>query len=104
MDLKITGYNRQSYIKPSVSPREGQISFCAHPDFYSLKKNYDVAASSYFRRGQIYGSPCDEFIDIVHLFGRIFHEPFTKPQKMLIAGIGDSQEVLSYLAVIKSIL
>ena len=104
MDLKITGYNSPSYIKPSVSSRGSRIAFCAHPDFYALRKNYDVVVSSYFRRGQRYGSPCNEFIDIVHLFGKIFHEPFIKPQKMLIAGIGESQEVFSYLAVIKNMI
>ena len=79
-------------------------SFCAHPDFYALRRNYDVTASSYFRRGQAFGSPCDSFADIVMTFSKIFSRPFIKPQKMLIAGIGDSQEVFSYLAVIKRML
>lgn len=99
MNLTIN-YNPRFYSQQKT----GHPTFCAHPDFYALKKNYNVSASSYFRRGETYGSPSNDFIDIVQLFGKIFHEPFVKPQKMLIAGIGDSQEVFSYLAVIKRMI
>lgn len=100
MNLTVQPYklSANSYVKKK------NPSFCAHPDFYALKKNYDVKASSYFRRGQMFGSPCDGFADIVMTLSTIFRQPFTKPQRMLIAGIGDSQEVFSYLAVIKRML
>ena len=81
------------------------MSFKAHPDFENLKKVYDVTASSYFRRGSFYGSPSDYFVDIVETFKEVFLPAKLIPKKkMLIAGIGDSQETFSYLATIKSLV
>lgn len=82
------------------------VSFKAHPDFEKLVKHYPVTASSFFRRGPYYGSDCEEFRDVISVFKEIFKEPQKpqNPQKMLIVGIGDSQEIFSYLAVIKNLL
>lgn len=79
------------------------ITFKAHPDFEKLAKRYEITASSFFRRGQFYGSTCDEFVEVANTLNKIFL-PFNKSKSMLIAGIGDSQEPFSYLAVIKALL
>lgn len=103
--MRILGVNH--YISTSNVPvkRKANTSFCAHPDYHALRHaGYEIKASSYFRRGQMYGSPSDKFIDIINVFSKIFYKPTVKPQKMLIAGIGDSQEVFSYLAVIKRMI
>jgi len=96
--MKIYSIN-STYTKNNAK----QKSFNAHPDFYPLAKKYEIKASSYFRRGGFYGSPCDEFIDVVRIIDRIFVKDSNK-RNMLIAGIGDSQEPFSLLAVIKSII
>lgn len=94
-------YNRN--YKPTLPKVQPQMSFKAHPDFIELSKAYDVTASSYFRRGPFYGSPSDRFQDIVNVFKRIFTPNFSEPKKMLIVGIGDSQETFSHLATIKNV-
>lgn len=78
-----------------------KTNFKAHPDFKNLAKDYDIVASSFFRRGPLYGAPSENFIDIIKLFKEIFKK--NSKQKMLIAGIGESQEPFSYLATIKSL-
>lgn len=80
-----------------------QVTFKAHPDFDKLSKDYEIKASSYFRRGTAYGSESEEYIDIVEVFEDLFANN-TIPKTMLIAGIGDSQEPFSYLATIKQII
>lgn len=79
------------------------ITFKAHPDFEKLVRNYDVTASSFFRRGPYYGSTSEEFVDVEKILSSVF-QSLGEPKTMLIAGIGDSQEPFSYLAVIKSLL
>lgn len=88
-------------INPNLS--QFKISFKNHPDYTRLSKNYSICASSYFRRGAQYGSADKNFQDIVTIFQKIFNENTNKPVKMLIAGIGKSQEPFSYLAVIKDL-
>lgn len=78
--------------------------FKAHPDFYRLIKNYDVTASSYFRRGIAYGSPNSGFADVAAVLSDVFSRNINISKKMFIAGIADSQEPFSYLAVIKDSL
>ena len=100
--MKIQSINScYNYIrKPSVdSNRPG---FTAHPDFNILSKNYAITASSYFRRGAFYGSPCDEFKDVISALIKVFNTDGKK--RMLISGIGHSQEPFSMLAVVKNIL
>ena len=81
-----------------------QLTFNAHPDFKLLAKNYDIKASSYFRRGGFYGCPSDEYIDVVRILKNIFNTENSEKKRMLIAGIGDSQEPFSLLAVIKNLI
>lgn len=90
-------------FNPTYSKKNYNQTFTAHPDFYKLAKNYDLTASSYFRRGETYGSPSTEFADIVKTFLNIFKQETDKPRKMLIVGVADSQEPFSYLAVLKHI-
>ena len=81
-----------------------KISFKAHPDFEKLAKDFNITASSYFRRGPFYGSPDSDFIDVVNLFSKMFGQNDKQQKKILIAGIGNSQEPFSYLAVIKDLV
>ena len=91
-----TSYN--NFYKNNNTQR---IAFKAHPDFDELSQKYDVTASSFFRRGPLYGIASDDYADIITVFKDIFKKG-TK-QKMLIAGVGESQEPFSYLATIKSL-
>ena len=86
-----------AYKPYSMSP-----SFTAHPDLEKLAKKYCVTASSYFRRGQFYGEPAEEFTDVERVLSRVFRKNAGKRKSMLIVGIGNSQEPFSYLAVIKN--
>lgn len=97
MKLVFDTFNNK-YNKFSSKP-----NFKAHPDFERLVKNYDLTASSYFRRGLFYGGADVKFIDIVKTFIEKFEETPFETKKMLIAGIGNSQEPFSYLAVIKDL-
>ena len=83
-------------------------NFMHHPDFVSLKEQgYSILASSYFRRGGVYGCASEEFIDVINAL-KLFFNPdkiqFLKKNKskMLIAGLGESQEPFSLLTTIKS--
>ena len=78
-----------------------RTTFKAHPDFDELSQKYDVTASSFFRRGPLYGVASPEFIDVVQVFKDVFKSD--SKQNMLIVGIGESQEPFSYLATIKSL-
>lgn len=89
-----------SYFYRNTKP----INFNAHPDYNLLARNYNIKASSYFRRGDVYGSPSAEFLDVVKILNNIFGVEDFKRKRMLIAGIGDSQEPFSLLAVIKNII
>ena len=91
-------YNYKSPVKPKVTTP----TFKAHPEFDELKQNYDITASSYFRRGGFYGSVSPGFLNIVDVFEDMFGEDSAKPKKMLIVGIGNSQEPFSYLSVINN--
>lgn len=84
-----------------TASKNSRVNFKAHPDFNRLKEHYPITASSYFRRGPMYGSPTEEFSDIIYAFNEIFSNKQQLPKSVLIAGIGDSQEPFSYLATIK---
>ncbi len=82
-----------------------QPAFKAHADFNKLSRYYDeLTASSYFRRGKAYGSAADEYTDVINTLNTIFTPNISEKKSMLIAGIGESQEPFSYLAVIKNLL
>ena len=83
--------------------RNKNPKFKAHPDFNRLSERYNLTASTYFRRGLGYGGPDRGFVDIIKTFIENFGEKIVEPKKMLIAGIGNSQEPFSYLAVIKDL-
>lgn len=86
------------------SNKTHNIKFQAHPDFDKLAKISNITASSYFRRGPVYGAPSELYKEIVTLFENIFKTKKDLPQKMLIVGIGNSQEPFSYLATIQDII
>lgn len=80
------------------------LSFKAHPEFTALNRGYNVTASSFFRHSQYYGSPDVEFNDVKNVLTSAFQQKSKNPKKILIAGIGNSQEPFSFLAVIHKIL
>lgn len=104
MNIQAVNFNITNSSSINHNRRKSDISFKSHPDFIELSKRYNITASNYFRRGQFYGSACEEFQDVVSLFTRIFGGNLSRECKMLIAGIGNSQEPFSYLAVIKNII
>lgn len=89
--------------KCNLHPNYTNPTFGHHPDFDKLKSKYNVTASSFFRRGRLYGSASDNYIDIENTFKQVFSEKTNSPKQMLICGIGNSQEPFSYLATIKDL-
>lgn len=83
--------------------RNKNPKFKAHPDFNRLSERYNLTASTYFRRGKGYDGPDEGFVDIIKIFIEKLGVKLPEPQKILIAGIGNSQEPFSYLAVIKDL-
>ena len=92
------------YPANSSDSKIRKTSFKSHPEYKKLAKFYDIKASSYFRRGRSYGPPSDDFSDVICCLKDIFFRKTPGMVKMLIAGIGDSQEPFSLLAVIKKML
>lgn len=85
-------------------------NFKHHPEFIQLQKEgAEILASNYFRRGGFYGSASEKFIDVVNALRQVFHPgliSFFKNYKvkMLIGGVGESQEPFSLLATAKNIM
>ncbi len=77
-----------------------RLNFTAHPDFYK----FNSTQSCYFRRGVVALANNKGYADIEDLFCNIYQAKPNKPKKMLIIGIGHSQEPFSYLASIKGII
>ena len=95
--------------KISAPIQKDTITLKHHPDFYTLNKKYELLASNYFRRGGFYGSASEKFIDVINSLKLFFNEePLnTKTDdkvKMLVGGIGESQEPFSLLATVKSLI
>lgn len=76
------------------------LNFTAHPDFYK----FNSTQSCYFRRGVVALANNKGYADIESLFCKIFKSNHNESKKMLIIGIGNSQEPFSYLASIKGII
>ena len=74
--------------------------FKAHPDFYK----FNSTQSCFFRRGATLLANLKGYNDIETVLYNVFNQNKNKKKKILIIGIGDSQEVLSYLASIKGII
>ncbi len=81
-----------------------KTTFKAHPDFDAISQVCNITVSGYFRRGGFYGLPNQEFVDIIKVFNKFFGKDMQNKVKMLIGGIGNSQEPFSYLAVIKNLI
>ena len=95
-----------SVEKDFLTPRNyNNKTKTAHSEFYTLaNKNKSFTASHFFRRGAWLGGQINVFSEVIDLFSKIFKHSNTPPKKMLIAGIGQSQEPFSYLAAIKEII
>ena len=76
-------------------------NFKAHPDLKILKRNYpeQYKVSCWFR----FGVPVFDLDNYQEVINCLDSLDWSSPKRMLIAGIGDSQEPFSYLAVIKNI-
>ena len=95
--MRISSIN--SYIQSNHIYTKNQ-TFTAHPDFY----RFNSVQSAYFRRGIVALPNIKGYTDIENHFYKIFNTDLKEPIKMLIIGIGNSQEVFSYLATIKGII
>ena len=84
----------------NTNKNEAKPAFTAHPDFYK----YNSVQSCFFRRGAVLLSCAKGYADIESLFCKIFKTNENLPKKMLIVGVGNSQEPFSYLASIKGIM
>ena len=75
--------------------------FNSHPDLKILKSNYpeQYKRSCWFRHGLLTFA-ADDYIKVIKCLESV---DWSSKKRMLIAGIGDSQEPFSHLAVIKNI-
>ncbi len=89
---------------PHIFNNNKKVTFKAHPEYKKLAQEYEINASSFFRRGRSYGSPSNEFGDVINILNKIFGIKSFDKKNMFIAGIGDSQEPFSLLAVIKFLI
>ena len=79
------------------------ISFGDHFDLQRLKYHFPkVTESCFFRRGDDFNSPSSNFLHVENVLKNVFSKDSNYPKRMLIAGIGNSQEPFSYLAIINS--
>ncbi len=85
-------YNKNTCSSPA---------FSHHPDFDRLIKEYPLCASGYFRRHYVSLEPSKYFTDILNVFKKVFNSGNIK--KLLLIGIGNSQEPFSYLSTIKQL-
>ena len=77
----------------------------AHPTFYELiKRCGTLTHSCFFRRGLCCAGANEAFQQVINLFFKMFNNNDNTLKNMLIAGVGQSQEPFSYLAVIKEII
>ena len=77
------------------------LSFNSRLEYLVLNKDYEVRASSHFRRGQYYGGPSDGYKDVENTLKKMYEN---KPKnKMLIVGVGKGQEPFSLAASTYSI-
>ena len=77
------------------------LNFTARTEYNVLKRDYDLRASSHFRRGQWFGSPSDDYKDVEATLKLMYKN---KPKnKMLVVGVGEGQEPFSLAASVYSI-
>ncbi len=108
MKISVNDYlysTKVSNYKINSQRTRAGVSFSAHPDYYNIiAQGMDITTSNWFRRGLSYGSPSADFIDVIFYLERVFKNAPSKQIKMLIGGIGESQEPFSLLAVVKNII
>lgn len=84
--------------------KQTSISFGDHLDLLRLKYHFPkVTESCFFRRGANFKAPSNDFEHVVKVLKTVFSTGKEYPKKMLIAGIGNSKEPFSYLAIINSL-
>ena len=76
------------------------LNFTARTEYKILDRDYEVRASSHFRRGQLYGSASDEYRDVEDTIKLMYQNKLKN--KVLIVGVGKAQEPFSLTASIYS--
>ena len=99
--LPIFAYNNINKNHNTQMKKSYNTSFTHHPDFDRLIKEYPLCASGYFRRRYVSLEPSIYFTDILNVFKKVFSTE--KIKKILLIGIGNSQEPCSYLSTIKQL-
>ena len=77
------------------------INFTSRLEFLALNREYEVRASSHFRRGQFYGAPSGNYKDVESTLKTMYENK--QKNKMLIVGVGKGQEPFSMVASTYSI-
>lgn len=95
--------NYYSFSNQKISNKKTPLNktFKAHADFHILMKKNNLLSSSFFRRGYFFNIPSLLYNSIIDTFTESYKNKSFK--KMLIAGVANSQEPFSNLAVIKSL-
>ena len=98
----ITKPNIKHYAKNDT--KQSDISFGEHIDLQRLRYHFPkITESCFFRRGLDFQKPSDNFGHVADVLKAVFcYQGNRYPKKMLVAGVGNSQEPYSYLAIINS--
>lgn len=101
--MKISALCSQ-YNCPQKCERQNKPAFGHHPDLVAmLNEKSPVLTSHWFRRGFNIVEPGEDFPDVVEVFNKVL-DKIMSPIRMLIVGVANSEEPLSYLATIKQII
>ena len=98
MKVSLSNFN-YNYARNPIA--KNNLSFGHHPDFDNIKSKRPICYSYYFRRDHISGIERG-YYDLINVFRKVFTGD-DGPKKMLVAGIANSEEPLSYLATIKQL-
>ncbi len=99
--LYITSPNRNTYLQNNT--KRANINFGEHIDLERLRYHFPkVTESCFYRRGLNFDKPSEAFGHVANVLKAVFSTDSKFPKKMLIAGVGNSKEPYSYLAIINS--
>lgn len=101
--MYISPINSYDIKKYSQNKKPASVCFGDHRDLARLRYHFPkVTQSCFFRRGDDFSSPSSDFKHVANVLKTVFSKDIKTLKRMLIAGIGNSQEPFSYLAVINS--
>lgn len=78
-----------------------KITFAARKEYVDYDNSFDVRASNWFRRSRFYGPQSEDFQHIINTLADIYKNKLKI--NLLIVGIGQGQEPLSFLTSIKAL-